>query len=79
MLVDKKKPYLELRLKDEIIEGHPESSVFFAKTGMTLHEIKACLILSLPSPKIPGTPENTWNFSPGSLSEEARISFTGAA
>ena len=35
----KKKLYLDLLLKDEIVEGHPESSFFSRKSKTALHEI----------------------------------------
>jgi protease-4 len=37
--VRKKKLYLDLLLKDEIVEGHPESSFFSRKSKTALHEI----------------------------------------
>ena len=39
MLVGKKKLYLQLHLKDEIVEGQPESSFFSRKARTSLHEI----------------------------------------
>jgi protease-4 len=38
-LVNKKRAYLELSLKDEIVEGVPEHSIFSRKTRFGLHDI----------------------------------------
>lgn len=41
--MSKKKFYLELLLKDEIVEGHPESSFFSRKTRIGLYEVLEAL------------------------------------
>jgi len=50
--VRKNKAYLELRLKDEIVEGQPEGSIFSRKTRTSLPEILEVLRRASADPKI---------------------------
>jgi protease IV len=50
--VRKKKLYLDLLLKDEIVEGHPESSFFSRKSRTSLHDIIETLHLAAQDRRI---------------------------
>jgi len=50
--VAKKKLYLELLLKDEIVEGHPESSFLSRKAKTSLHDIVDLLRRAAADPRI---------------------------
>jgi len=50
--VRKKRAYLELLLKDEIVEGLPEHSIFSRKSRIALHDIVEALHCAAKDPKI---------------------------
>jgi len=50
--VSKRRGYLELLLKDEIVEGQPEHSVFSRKTKTALQDVLEVLRLAAGDPKI---------------------------
>jgi protease IV len=50
--VSKRRAYLELTLKDEIAEGHPEHSIFSSKTKTALQDLLEVLRLAAGDPKI---------------------------
>jgi protease-4 len=52
--VKRKNSYLELLLKDEIVEGLPEYAVFSRKTRTALHDVLAALHQAAKDPKIGG-------------------------
>jgi protease-4 len=50
--VSKRKVYIELQLKDEIVEGHPENSVFSRKTKTSIYDVLEVLRLAARDPKV---------------------------
>ena len=50
--MSKRKAYLELLLKDEIVEGQPEHSIFSRKTRTALQDILDALQKAAKDPRI---------------------------